>query len=541
MASVVAAQQQASSYNRKLLWRRPALLSLLLVVITVSLYYPVHEHPFINYDDNEYVYQNPHVLSGLSWSTVVWAFTTSSAANWHPLTWLTHAAACQLFANHPAGHHGVNVVFHTLNAVLLFWVLFRATGFPGRSFMVAALLALHPINVETVAWVAELKTSLSTAFFLLALGAYGWYARRPCPARMTAVCVSFALGLMAKPQIIALPFILLLWDYWPLERWTPKPPVGSAEPILLPQMAAESWRSLVNEKRPLFILAAASATLTLYAQHHARIWYPVSARLGNAVLSYGLYLRKAVWPSELALLYPHPGRSLCWLPIVSSAVVLSGITAFVILNRGRRYLVVGWLWFAVSLVPMLGIVQVGVQAMADRYGYVSFIGLFIMVCWGVEDLAACARVPRCAVLAGSGLALLALALVARHQLNYWGTEEDLWRHALQVTDRNWVAESELGAVLAMQGNVSAAVPHFNKALAINPDDVTSNMGLAIYELQSHNFPEAVRHYRLVVKQPLVKTSIMQQAYLGLAKAYKAIGEDDRSRDALRKAKMVTGP
>ena len=545
MTPVVATQQQTSTSNAKgaalsALMRRPAILGLLLVLATVALYHPVHQHPFINYDDNEYVYQNPQVLSGLNWATIKWAFASSSAANWHPVTWLTHAAACQLFGDNPAGQHDVNLLFHSINVLLLFWVLFRATGFVDRSFVVAALFGLHPINVESVAWVAELKTSLSMTFFLLALGAYGWYARRPCSSRMAVVSVAFALGLMAKPQIITLPLVLLLWDYWPLRRMASRF-TDSPEPPIPGQVPPETLRNLINEKRPLFVLAAGSAVLTLHAQQHARIWHPLSARVGNAILSYGLYIKKTLWPSDLALLYPHPGNSIHWTGVIGSAVILLAITIFVILNCGRRYLFVGWFWFLVTLVPMLGIVQVGVQAMADRYAYVSFLGLFIMICWGLADLAERKALSPAILPVVSVIALLALALAARRQINYWQVEEDLWWHALQVTDRNWVAESELGAALAMHGNVAGAVQHFRNALAIEPSDVSSNMGLAIYEAQRRNFPEAIGHYRAVVKQSFVKTSILQQAYLGLAKSYNAIGDQENSRQALRQAKMLSTP
>ncbi len=542
MASVTAVQQQTSTSQPKqttlsALLKRPAVLSVLLVLATVALYSPVHQHPFINYDDNEYVYQNPQVLSGLSWTTIKWALTTTNAANWHPATWLAHAAVCQIFGDNPAAHHDANVLLHSLNAVLLFWILFSATGFAGRSFAVAALFALHPINVESVAWVAELKTLLSMLFFLLALGAYGWYVRRPRPARMALVSVAFACGLMAKPQIITLPFVLLLWDYWPLRRLAP-PGVEGESPG---QAATESWRDLINEKRPLFILAAASATLTLHAQQHARIWYPFPSRMGNAILSYGLYIKKALWPSNLALLYPHPTESIPWAQVACSAAVLSIITVLVILNRQRRYLIVGWLWFLVTLIPMLGIVQVGVQAMADRYAYVSFVGLFIMICWQVSDLAESKAISPIALAITIVIVLLALGMASRRQIDYWGVEEDLWTHTLQVTGPNWVAESELGAALAMHGHVTEAIPHFNNALAINPRDVTSNMGLAIYELQQTNFVKAISYYSVVVKQPMAKPAILQQAYLGMAKSYKAIGDQEDSREAARQAKMFSTP
>ena len=343
---------------------------------------------------------------------------------------------------------------------------------------------------------------------------------------------------MAKPQIITLPLVLLLWDYWPLRRMAFPAPrhrrTGNARSKYTP----ETLRNLINEKRPLFVLAAGSAVLTLHAQQHARIWYPLSARVGNAILSYGLYIRKALWPSDLALLYPHPAGSLPWAKVICSAVVLSTITLFVILKRQRRYLLVGWFWFLVTLVPMLGIVQVGVQAMADRYAYVSFLGLFIMMCWGVPDLAEGKVATPIVFATATVLILLVLSTASRRQINYWGAEEGLWQHTLQVTGPNWVAESELGAALAMHGNIPEAVQHFNNAIAINGKDVSSNMGLAIYELRRGDFPEAIRHYDIVVKQPTVKATILQRAYIGLAKAYNAIGNQPKSREYLNQAKMV---
>ncbi len=514
--------------------RHPVLLSFVLALATIAVYLPVHHFPFINYDDNDYVYRNRHVQAGLSLSTMKWAFVHSAAANWHPVTWLSHAADCQMFGLNPAGHHDMNLLFQVINVVLLFWVLLRATGYVGRSFMVAALFALHPINVEVVAWVAERKTLISTMFFLLALGTYRWYVRKPRTSRYVVVGVLFALGLMAKPQIIAFPFVLLLWDYWPLQRMS----LPWDTTLVDPPFPQRTLRALVDEKLPLFVWSIASALITMHVQTGARSWFPYSSRFGNAILSYSLYLQKALWPSSLALLYPHPGTSLHWWKVIVSAVILCLITILVVLGRRHRYLPVGWFWFLGMMVPMLGIVQVGVQGMADRYAYVSFLGLFILICWGVADWARDKRLASRLLPAVSVLTLLALALTTRNQLSYWGTEEGLWRHALQVTDRNWVAHSELGAALAMHGRVPEGLQEFNLALAINPNDVNSNLGIAIDELQEGNFADALSHYRRVIQQPTTTPAILQGAYLSMAKAYRALGDNLKSQECLKKAKSI---
>ena len=510
----------------------PILLSLVLVIATVALYAPVSHHPFINYDDNDYVYLNPHVQAGMSWATVKWAFTTSTASNWHPLTWLTHATVYQLFGSGAPPQHDANLLFHTLNAVVLFWVLTAATGFAGRSFMVAALFALHPVNVESVAWVAEQKTLLSTLFFLLALGAYGWYARTPRRARMALVAALFACGLMAKPQIITFPFVLLLWDYWPLRRLSLPGDTGT-----YPQ--ENTLRALVLEKIPLFVLVVLSAVITIHVQHGARNWFPRTARVGNAILSYGQYVRMASWPSKLVLLYPHPGVSIQWWKVIASGLFLIGMTLFVIVQRRHRYLPVGWFWFVGTLVPMLGIVQVGVQGMANRYAYVSFIGLFMMVCWGLTEFAQQKHITAVALTAASVVVLACLAVVARRQIDLWQVEEDLWEYAIANTTHNWVAESELGAALAMHGNIPEAVRHFNMALAIHPDDGNANLGIAMYELQQGNFPEAIKHYRVVVTQEGMKPGARESSYIGMAKAYRALGDREKSAECLAKAKSLS--
>ncbi len=524
---------QSRPHGWSALLDRPVILGLLLVLATVAVYYPVHGHPFVRYDDNDYIYENLHVQAGMSWHTVKWALTTSTASNWHPVTWMSHAFDCQLFGLNPAGPHDENLLLHALNALLLFWVLWRATGYAGRSFMVAALFALHPINVDSVAWIAERKNVLSMMFFLLALGAYRWYVNKPEVSRYIIVALLFAVGLMAKPQIITLPCVLLLWDYWPLGRMFP----GNRQslPAASSNIKRRSLLSLVGEKVPLFFIAAASALITMKVQHGARAWYPRPIRAGNAVLSYGLYLKKLVWPTGLAPMYPHPGMSLRWSFVVVSAVLLMVITILVILGRRHRYLPVGWFWFLGTLVPMIGIIQVGIQAMADRYAYVSFLGLFIMICWGVADWAREKRLPAAALPTVSCVLLLTLCATTRHQLDYWRTDVVLWTHTLQVTSRNSIAESELGTALAIEGRIEEAIPHFYNAIAIAPSDYLSHMGIGIYEMQRGNFAGAIAQYKEVVKNQNGKPNVLMHAYTDMAKAYRALGDNEEAQACLVQA------
>ena len=474
------------------LWdKRILLLGLLLAVATTALYLPVSHHPFLNLDDNQYITANPHVQNGLSWDTVHWAFTSYWSFNWHPLTWLSHALDVDLFGLDPAGPHIENLVLHVLNVLLLFWVLVRATGFVGRSAMVAALFALHPINVESVAWIAERKNLLSMLFFLLALGTYRWYVSRPSSARYGLLALWFALGLLAKPQIITLPFVLLLWDYWPLQRMATKGDTASTE--------KKKFAELVKEKIPLFVLCVLSSVLTIQAQKAGGavatfVKYSMSVRLENALVAYVRYLQKAFWPSGLTLMYPHPGTKLPAWEIWLALIVLLGVTEFTIRFRTRRYLLVGWLWFLGTMVPMIGIIQVGHQSMADRYAYLPFIGLFIMVCWGVAELvegresadsSAQGRAPsRLLLPTACVLVLLALAWIAHRQLAYWGDNLTLWSHANDVIGVNSISENRIADEYLHRGEPEAAMQHFERAAAIKPSDFDSNFAIAVYR-QTH--------------------------------------------------------
>ncbi len=507
--------------------KRSVILCLLLVVTVLGVYNPVIRHPFVNFDDDRYIVNNPQVQAGLSWHTVVWAFTTTSQANWHPLTWLSHALDCQLYHLNPAGHHYTNVLLHAVNVVLLFLLLQWTTGFTWRSFMVAALFALHPINVESVAWISERKNLLSMLFFLLALWAYGWYARKPGVWRYCAVAGLFAYGLMAKPQIITFPFVLLLWDYWPLGR------------MFSQEKQGRPFWWLVREKIPLLALSAASAIITMKAQRaggavRAITEFSLSVRLQNALVAYVRYVGKALWPTRLAPLYPHPGNSLPALQVAAACGFLLAVSALVWAGRRRRYLLVGWCWFLGTLVPMIGLVQVGEAAMADRYAYGSFIGLFLMACWGLPDWSERRNVSARWWVLPAGAALFALALLTGKQLSYWQDNVTLWTHTLQVTTNNYIAEDNLGGALIEKGQFDHAMPYFEAAVKINPRDPVGNLDIATHEQQAGDVPQAIDLY-LKVLGMTNDAALRANTFTNLGAAYRSSGDLNRAEASYRTA------
>jgi len=482
--------------------REALVLGLLIAIATVAVYFPVRHHPFVKYDDGYYVVDNPHIKSGLDWDTTAWAFTTFYQANWHPLTWLSHAADVQMFQLDAGGHHETNLWLHVVNVLLLFWVLQQATGYIGRSAMVAALFALHPINVETVAWVAERKNLLSMLFFLLALGAWRWYVREPRVGRYAMVALLYALGLMAKPQVITFPFVLLLWDYWPLRRMVTAGPDVSSAMSPAPGFPARSFLWLVKEKLPLFAICAASVVVTFLAQRSGGAVaslkrYGLFVRLANAIVAYARYVGKAFWPTRLAPFYPHPWDPLPPLPtwqIVAALLFLLTVSALVVADRKHRYLLTGWLWFVGTLVPMIGLVQVGDQAMADRYAYLPFIGLFIMICWGAAEWAEQRHLPRALLASVSVVVLIVLTALTYRQVGYWNDGLTLWSHTLQVTTNNVTAEDDLAQALMERGQPEEGMKHFQAALAINPSDHDGNLQIAEYDHQHGHLREALERY-----------------------------------------------
>ncbi len=473
----------------------PAVLSLILFAGTVILYIPALGANFLNYDDDGYVTANAHVRQALSWGNTAWAFTTTEEANWHPLTWMSHMLDVQVFGIHPFGHHLVSVLLHALNVVFLFLVLRRATSNITRSALVAALFAVHPLNVECVAWVAERKSLLSMLFFLLALLAYQRYARHRHAARYGVVAFLFALGLAAKPMVVTLPILLLLWDYWPLPRMRTNVEVSHRP----------SFAFLIGEKIPLLVLSAASSVITLYAQRRGGAMalaelLPLRQRVANAVYSYFKYLVKGVWPSHLAVFYPHPENSLALWKVLAAALLLCVITLLVWLYRERgRYLLTGWLWYLIAMLPMIGIVQVGRQAMADRYAYLPFVGLFILAVWGCADLFAHFALPRPAQVVLAAVPLLAYASTTFVQITYWHDSYRLFTHAVQVTEHNAVAEENLGSTLVEMGKPELALPHFQAAVTFMPQFSAAHFNLGILAQQQGHPDDAVREYELALQ------------------------------------------
>jgi Tfp pilus assembly protein PilF len=469
-------------------------LAIALFAATCILYLPALHNDFVNYDDPAYVTHNVRTLSGLSWNNICWAFTATIEANWHPLTWISHMADVQLFGLNPLGHHLVSVLLHAVNVLLLFFVFRRATGFVRHSAVVAALFAVHPLNVECVAWAAERKSLLSMLFLLLALAAYGSYASRRSVGRYTAVVLLFALALAAKPMVVTLPLLLLLWDYWPLRRVESKSPNSSA--IILRRIA---------EKIPLLALSAASSWITLYAQRSGGAVgstrsLPLWLRAENAIWSYVVYLAKGVWPSGLAVFYPHPENSLAIWKVVAAGILLLAITVLAWRFRARHpYLLVGWLWYVVAMIPMIGIVQVGRQAMADRYAYLPFVGLFIIAVWGGAELFARLNLSSFVQAAIVTAVLLGYSSVTFLQINYWRNSYTLFSHALQVTSRNGIAEDNLGTALMEMGRPDLAERHFEAAAEYVPQLSTAHYNLGVLQ-QEANHQEAARHeYELALQ------------------------------------------
>ena len=493
------------------------------------LYNPVNRHPFINYDDDRYVVQNTHIR-GLSWETIRWAFTTTAEANWHPLTWISHALDYQLFHLNAAGHHLDSLLLHAVNVVLLFLLLQGATKRVGRSLLVAALFAVHPLNVESVAWVAERKNLLCTFFFFLALWAYGWYVQKPNWRRYLAVAGLFAMGLMSKPMVITLPFVLLLLDYWPLGRIQGAPPSALRDQQWIPQAPLTK---LFLEKVPLLALSAASAWVTMYAQQaggavRSVAQFPLGIRLENSIVAYAAYLWKMIWPAHLAVLYPHAGDSLPGWQVGLGIVVLLGISALALRYRSQRYLTTGWLWFLGTLVPVIGLVQVGYQSMADRYTYIPLIGVFVMLVWGVAELADYRELGLAWRLVPAAVILVSLSWAARRQLSYWDSGLDLWSHTLAVNPKNFIAEDNLGDSLLTAGKPDEAYTHFQRAAEIMPRDPWSHGNMGAYLQQQGRLQEAIAEYRTTLS--LSRDRIMVAlTNANLGSAYRDLGDD---KDAL---------
>ena len=491
-------------------------ICIFLAAITWLVFGQTLRHQFVNYDDGEYVFKNAQVARGLTLEGIVWAFTHVHSSNWHPLTWISHMLDCQFYGLNPGGHHLTNVLLHAAAAILLFLVLREMTGTFWRSAFVAAVFAIHPLRVESVAWVAERKDLLSGLFFMLTMGAYVRYARAPWSLfRYGLVVLLFAMGLMCKPMLVTMPFVLLLLDYWPLNRFTTPQGHGGEHPKIR--------RRLILEKLPLLGLGLASCAVTLFAQRDsmapiARI--SLLSRLDNAVISYTDYLRQMFWPLDLAALYPWEAARLGVWNLLQSIVLLAGVSAAVFVLRRRRYFVIGWLWYLIMLGPVIGILQVGNQARADRYTYLPQIGLYLLLTWGAADLCARWRYRLVLLTSLSSLILVALIFAARVQASYWQDSETLWSHALACTTDNIIAEGNLGQAYFTEGKKREAMIHFQNSLRIAPNQAPIHSCLGVFFLEMGRVSESVAH----LEKALEIEPNFTDAHYNLGNTYMQMGQ-----------------
>jgi Flp pilus assembly protein TadD len=449
--------------------RHRAAVAALLAALTLAALAPVLDNDFISYDDEQYVTRNYHVRPGLTAGGLRWALTTDYAANWHPLTWISHMVDVQIFGENPRGHHLTSLLFHLASTVMLFFALTAMSGAAGRSAFVAALFGVHPLHVESVAWIAERKDVLSTFFFMLTLGAYCRYVAAPSARRYVLVMLAFVAGLMAKPMLVTVPFVLLLLDYWPLARWPER-----------------SFKRLLLEKLPLVPFVIASSIATFVAQSHGGAVnsleiFPLGVRVGNAIVTYGVYLWKTIWPVHLAFFYLHPGGARPLWQIGLAAVAFLAATTIVIRERRRRpYAIVGWFWYVVTLLPVIGLIQVGAQSHADRYTYIPLIGVFIVIAWGLQSALSSFLSSRSLYALGAA-GCAALAMLSHAQAGRWRDSMTLYEHDLRVVGDNPLVENLIGVTLADQGRHADAIPRFERALRLSPSYVRAydNLGLAL--------------------------------------------------------------
>jgi len=483
--------------------RADLLILLGLAIVTFGIYAQVIGHRFITFDDPSYIEENPMVNRGVTLGGLAWAFSTFHEGNWHPFTWIAHMIDSQLFGMIAGGHLLVNALIHAASTLLVFWFLLRTTHARWSSALVAALFALHPLHVESVAWAAERKDTLSTFFGLLSLIAYVRYAEAPSIRRYAWVAIMLALGLMAKPMLVTWPFVMLLLDYWPLGRFR-----GQGWDQRLPRAShseAATARALVREKLPLFALVAASAVVTSVAQSHAgavRTFteVPITLRLSNALVSYAKYLLFTFWPNDLAVFYPFPAAGIAAWQIIGAALLLFGITAFCLFQgKIRPYLIVGWLWFLGTLVPVIGLVQVGGQAMADRYFYIPSIGLFIALVFGLANIAETRRVPPWLSAAIANVVLVVLATLSNAQIQRWSNSFTLFEHTLAVTPPNLAIENILGYAMQRSGQLDEAAAHFEKALQMKPDEYMSLLNMGVNRFYQGRAPEAIEYAQAAIR------------------------------------------
>ena len=505
--------------------RRDGLVCLLLVASILVCYWQVADYDFISFDDSDYITENHHIRAGLTLESIKWSLSATHSANWHPLTWLSHMLDIQLFGMNAGRHHLTNLIFHIANSLLLFLVLKRMTGAFWRSCLVAVLFALHPLNVESVAWISERKNVLSTFFWILTMGSYTLYVERPNVLRYIPVFLFLFLGLTAKPMLVTLPFVLLLLDYWPFGRFQ----FGASGAVINKQQKSIVFR-LLWEKIPFFILIAASCIVTFFVEQGGGSVvslerYPLNVRIASALVAYVAYIGKMFWPVHLAVLYPYPEKLFMW-EIAGACLILLVISLSVIrVVKRHPYFTVGWLWYVGTLIPVIGLVQVGSQAMADRYAYVPLIGLFMMIAWGLYEMVSKHGIRKITVSAAA-LALCSALMTATYvQVRYWANSLTLFRYTVEHTDNNAIMHCSLGLELANQGKIAEAIRHYSEALRINPnyEKAHNNLGIALKD--EGRVDEAIDHYlqALRIKPDFEEAhNNLGNAFLKQGKAAKAI-------------------
>lgn len=525
-------QAKSNLQSKKKRLYRAVLIGILLALMTLALYWPVQSFDFVNYDDEVYVTNNLQVRGGLSPEGIKWSFTNFDAGFWQPPVWLSHMLDCQFYGMHAGGHHWTSVLIHTASALLLFFVLSLMTHSPWASALVAALFAVHPLHVESVAWVSERKDVLCGFFWILTMGAYTHYVRQPTIPRYLLVLLSFVMGLLSKPMVVTLPFVLLLLDYWPLRRFTEVKTAFDRWCACVPASMRSPEVRLVAEKMPLVVLSAAVGAITYVAEHNfgavqSMASYPIEVRLANAIVSYALYIWKMIWPVDLAVFYPHFGMPPLWLGL-ASAVLLVAVTWFAWHVRTRApYLAVGWFWYLGTLVPVIGLIQIGSHAMADRYTYIPLLGVFIALVWGAKGIVAKRPDLKIGIIGLSVLSITVLLFPARAQIETWKNSITLFEHALTVTKVNPVARYNIGAHYLERNDCKRAAPHFLEAIEMKKDFAPALHCLGVCDSRGGNTAGALHHFgQAILIDPRFKMPRIERGLLLMQQGRFDEAEDD---------------
>lgn len=494
----------------------------MLIVVTFAIFWQVQSFEFTNYDDDRYVSENYHILTGLKWDNIIWVFTSEHSESWHPLTGLSHMLDCQLFGLDAGRHHLVNLLFHTANALLLFTVFRKMTGALWQSAFVATLFAVHPLHVESVAWVSERKDVLSTFFWFLTMAAYFHYVKNPKTSRYILTLVLFALGLMAKPMPVTLPFVLLLLDYWPFERFERK-----------------NWHHLILEKIPFFILSTISSVITFLVQKNAGTvggieLFPLTSRVANAIISYAKYIEKMICPIDLAAYYPYNDKFP--VPMVFTVAVILITITFIVIRLGKKYkyLPIGWFWYLGTLVPVIGLVQVGDQAMADRYTYIPLTGLFIIITWVASDTLTKWKCRKIILSLFSLVIIPILSVCTWFQVGYWRDSESLYEHALQMTSENYRIYYNLGLALTKKQKFDKATVMFQRAIQLKPDSYQGYSNLGVVYTQLGRWTEAIE----VFKQAIKLKPDYAKGHYNLGLAYLSVDDKDSALEEYKILKAL---